>query len=239
MKGLLSRLTPRIQFILVLVTELVLGVLYAGVIHIGGWSAVAYVMLDYLYALIHTVSFILAIVLALRFADGRRFYYMLPYAALLMAALFAKDVFINFYTCVFTDGLYANEAIVVALLYAAENTLLFTLLFLALVGSLGYLVFLYMRPRADVPHDMFALSSSHMLRAALFVTVMDILPKWLSTLVEHIIYLVRDVNWLPTWQKLTKMSADMILIPAIGIIAYLVAYASLKYTREKEKPITK
>ncbi len=233
MKAILSRMTPRVQFFLILITEIILGASYLGILLIGGNVKlyVLYLILQYVYDLIHTVCIVLGIVFALRAASGKRVYYGIPHLSLLLLALYIKDVIMSFYAYGIGQGYDVADALLLALITALESTLLYTGVFIFLVGGSAYLFFLYLRPASDLPRDMWSLDTCPLLMASFFVAVCDTLPKLILTMVDQILFLVKDAFWLPTPSELCAMAADLILIPAFGVIAYMVAYLIMKHMK--------
>ncbi len=232
MKSIFSRLTLRGTFILLSVTEFILGASYIGVILSQNAGLVLSTILQYTYRLLHTVAMTLCVVIALRQSDGRRLYRGLPAMALLLLALVVKDYLINFYSITIESGYLAGDALLLALPTTLINTLLITGVYLFSVYSLAYLFFIYSRPRDTAPTDMWALPSSHMLAAACFIVCAIGVPDLIVTLIGQIVFLARDAMWLPTVSEVVSMALDLLLIPLFTLLSYLVAYAALRYTKE-------
>ncbi len=235
MKAIFSRMTPRTLLALVLITEILLGVTYIGVLLSQEVGTVFSLFLQYIYRLLHTVCLVLGLTLALRSADGRRIYYGLGTVGLLLGALVIKDYLSNFYAAAVTEGYYAGDALLIALPTTAMNTLLFTGLFLLAVYLLSYLFFFYMRPTDTPPRDIWSLDTSHTLAAICFLTCMIAVPDLIITFVQQIIFLVRDALWLPAPGEIVNMALDLILIPLFACLSYLTAYLAIKHIRDKQK----
>ncbi len=233
MKSILSRLSQRTLLVLFLVTELLLGATYIGVLLSQDVGIVLYQILLQGYRLLHTVSLISALMLALRAADGRRYYHGFTRLACLIAALVVKDYLVNFYTYAVVDEELAGDALLLALPATALNTLLINGVFLFALYSLGYLFFFYARRENTAPKDAWALDTSYTLAATCFITCMVVIPNLIATFISQLLFLIKEAMWMPTPSEVVTMALDLILIPAWGVIAYLAVYMTARYGKKK------
>ncbi len=233
MKSILSRLTPRGLFILILLTELVLGVTYIGVILSQEVGLAFSLFVQYVYRFLHSVCLILGLALALRSADGRRIYHGAPQVCLLIVALTVKEYFTRFYTYSIVNEELAGDALLSALPDAAIYGLLYTGLFLAAVYALAYLFFCFSQDTDAIPTDPWAMNNFHTLAGTCFVACCVTIPEWILTIVDQVLFLTREAAWLPSVDEVISMALDLLLIPLFGVLAYLAAYMAHRYGKKK------
>ncbi len=234
MKAIYSRMSPRLLMTLVVITEVLMGASYIGIVVMQTYNHPLCLPFQYAFQLLHTCALVAGLSLALMRAGEKHFLSGLPRFALLLAALFVKDFLGNFYSFWYADGYLAGDAMILSLSTTALSTLVITGLASLTSYLLAYLFFLYMRPAAEAPQSVWEIGKNHLLRAVLFTTVAVVLPTFIQTIVNQFDFLIHDALWMPSGSEILTLALELIFIPLFAALAYFNFAYFLRHTPRKE-----
>ncbi len=219
MKAIYARFTPRVLFLSILAVQLSLGAAHSAVVALQYANIFVYIPLQYLFQALYMITLVLAVVLALRFADRGRYLSGLPYLLSLLFVLFLKDILANFF--VYRYEYQPWDALLLALVDSSLGTLVLMGIVLTVAYSAAYLFFLYARKPTEPPSSPWSFDTNHMIRATFLVTLVVTSPVLVTTCIDVIAFLI-DALWMPTAGELVNMVFDLLLVPAFGFLGYFL-----------------